>query len=490
MTEPALSVARVLRLAEKRTFCHLHGAPFVSILQLDNAATQRQIFAGISATPQTAGVFGKVITPRGVTRIPWAETPRFQRSLTEQGITNPSGFRGEDPQLARTSRNMSFTVDQGRAFVAHAMPATGDLFFLRDLGIKAVIARGIRTAGNGGNGHGAPGAGASGYATGAFMTGHLHETLHTLTKSGLAFTLIKPPATDETARRHAMLNGTREFYKGFWCATSERLRCEAVEVVVDMYGSHSDTIVAASRASVGRFLTRVGDLFGRDKVGVMHGKGRGFMGLADEAARRLGMVSMGVGIDVETVGQHGNDAPEMALDFTSAERAYRQKLMDHIGLFKVFNIGGFGTLEEAMITICSTKLLENMPTPLLFVDESATKRVAGGKGPVKQHLWADIEQQARMISEVQTLHFPGGADVDLTVHPLGQGWVKNIIHCVTSYDDAADLIEAFVADPAGYWRKAGLSPREIQIAWSNYASRMTDYGYTTPAFLQAAMKTA
>ncbi len=258
--------------------------------------------------------------------------------------------------------------------------------------------------------------------------------------------------------------------------------------IVNMYGSHSDTFVNANKKSVQSFVAELLDAVDAKELALMHGKGRGFMGLADEVARKNDVLSIGVGIDVEFVGQTSNPNPELALDFTSQERAYRQKLMDHLGLFKIFNLGGYGTLEEAAITICSTKLQENMATPIIFVDESFDKRGAWNEaGPVPQHLWENLVQQADVISGLRSARFASGKSVDISAHPLGQTWVRNILHCAPTYLEAARIITRFIADPAAYWKAAGIPQPEIDRAWRSYCRRMDSYGLSPPGFLGRAM---
>lgn len=461
------------RKENTRVFCHQHGTALSSIIRIEDEATRQAIFAGVTETrdPSGAGDYAKIITPNGVTHVPWAVSPRFQRAQTEHGITNPTGRRREDPSLARAAEALVYSVDQARLHVTHTLPPADELFLLHDLGVKGFVFRAFSP----------PRTGDPTLAPkrpGPYMTGHLHETMHVLWKSGVSF-LYCPDHED---------NNVREFHKGFLCRIPDKPRYDEVTTIVNMYGSHSDILVDASRKSVEGFANALMKCVPPSELAFMHGKGRGFMGLADEVARRRRLLSIGVGIDVEVVGQSTNPAPELALDFTSQERAYRQKLMDHLGLFKIFNLGGYGTLEEAAITICSTKLLENMPTPIVFVDETMAKRGPGRDAPeFNENLWQPIIAQATMISDTTAFRFKGRPEIDVAGKPLGQSWVNNILHCAPSYRQAGQILAAFISDPQAYWRKAGISGAEIAFAWKTYLRRMDSYGLKPPDFLVRAM---
>ncbi len=120
--------------ARKRVFCHNHGTPLSSIIQITNDAIRTAIFDTTTATPAAGGDYAKIITPNGVTRVAWANSPKFQRALTEHGIVNPTGRRSEDASLRRAAENLVYSVDQARLYVSHALAA----------GRRAVPAQGSR----------------------------------------------------------------------------------------------------------------------------------------------------------------------------------------------------------------------------------------------------------------------------------------------------------------------------------------------------------
>jgi predicted Rossmann-fold nucleotide-binding protein len=272
-----------------------------------------------------------------------------------------------------------------------------------------------------------------------------------------------------------------EFFKGFWCRPEAKPRLDKIEIVINMYGWHRDSLADQNADAIEAFLAKISEFVGRERLAVMHGKGPGFMRVADFTARRLGILSIGVGIDAEKVGQISNIMPEIALDFESNERLYRQKLMDHIGDIKVFNIGGFGTQEESAITICSAKLLEFMPAPMLYIDTSSGKTVEGEAALSTEHHWQPQWQQIQNISKTTGFEFANSEgeikSFDLSNSPLGPKWVSNVCHCVQSYEDAADIVIEFLRDPLIYWKKHEVDSNgdTIKIAWNNYLKKRNHY---------------
>lgn len=458
----------------RRTFCHIHGVPFANVVQVGKTSVRTALFSNIDSVADRATCYAKVVTRHGVTNVGWAATPKFQRRTTEESILNRAGHREKRPSAVMSiARNLSFTVDQGRALIVDRLPNADELFSLRDLGVKAFVFHGTQTSVSS----------VAGPAGAIYMTGHLHETVHSLSKQGISFVLASEP---HKSLRSPKRDSIREFFNGFWCLSEAKYRIDELQVLVNVYGSHKDQVAKESRRGMTKLLRQLARSVPRNSLAVMHGKGGGFMGLADEVARQLGIISIGVGLDVEKVGQTTNLLPELALDFQTSERAYRQKLMDHLGLFKIFNIGGYGTLEEATITICSSKLLENIPAPILFVDEGSRHAVDGTCRNV--NMWRHLHDQTRTIPSIRGINYINGRSVNFASSSLGQPWVANLIHCVSSYDEAAKILVNFISAPVAYWESARIPEKELRQCWSNYSRRVESYGFRIPEFLKRAIE--
>ena len=466
------AILESLASRRSRGFWHVHGVSFATATDLTSEAVQTLLFSGISSSRSDDAIYGRIITDQGVTSIPWGATYKFQRLLTERAIKDPAGRRDPDPAFRQFMRKLRLTIDQGRVLVAHNLPRAEELIHFYDLGITAFIFKGIRTPDDVFSG------GADTSPINIHLDSHIYETILSLYKRGVSFNfIVEEPAADKESRRIHFF----EFFKGFWCRPDAKQRLDKIEIVVNMYGWHRDSLAYQNTDAIETFLEKIADFVGRDRVAVMHGKGPGFMRVADFTARKLGILSIGVGIDAEKVGQISNIMPEVALDFESNERLYRQKLMDHIGDIKIFNIGGFGTEEESAISVCSAKLLEFMPAPMLYIDTSSGKTIEGREGVIAEHHWEPQWQQIQNISKTTSFEFtrPDGETktFDLSDSPLGPRWVSNVCHCIQSYAEAADIVVEFLRDPLAYWTKHNVDTdgSTIKFAWNNYLKKRNHY---------------
>ena len=171
--------------------------------------------------------------------------------------------------------------------------------------------------------------------------------------------------------------------------------------------------------------------------------------------------------------------PEVGLEFFNEERSYRQKLLDHWGNVSVFNVGGFGTFEELAITMCSAKLFEYIPFPMLLVDSSEGA-----------HSWENAARQAQVISTKDRLVYKtadGIKEIDISKSPLGTPWLTNMVFCVGSYREAGEILERFRRDPAAFWTQAGIGAEDIAHAWEGQRKLQQKYAQNIPDFIREAV---
>lgn len=259
----------------------------------------------------------------------------------------------------------------------------------------------------------------------------------------------------------------REFGRsGHWMLPGIMDDFRSQEIGVSMYVSHKDPVKDALAESAGTFLDNLGTLAKPEHIAIYHGNGPGGMELFDQLARKRRMISVGTGIDLEQQGQgKANFRPQAAVEFHATDRLYRQQIMDSMNTIPVFNVGGYGTLEELAITLCSHKLLLTLPTPMVIVDASGVFR--GVKETID-----DIANTKRVEVE--------GNVIDLSKAPLGPEWVPETVHMVESYDDAFEVIRGFINDPSGYWQERGVTADHVQTAIENQMTDISRYGMVIP----------
>jgi predicted Rossmann-fold nucleotide-binding protein len=273
------------------------------------------------------------------------------------------------------------------------------------------------------------------------MTKEIHNVLVDVVRTGVAI---------------EWANGERrKFHRsGLWMKPEQVDRMEELDLVFAMYGTHKDAIDKRLKPQIQDFLAGMTDLVPAYNLGVTHGNGPGVMRIADEVARAYGIMSLGVGIDVEALGQgKANLLPEGVAIFKASERLYRQEMLDKLNTISIFNVGGFGTLEEASITLCTHKLLSRLSAPSILVDPD--------------NLYRHVKAQFDEISNRKTITI-GGEVVDLSNSPLGQAWVSNTIHRVKDYDEAQTIVQDYWNNPADYWERAGLSKQDVAMGLQNH----------------------
>ncbi len=462
---------RYFTSAEQTKFIHRHGISFLQATGLENKEIYQPLFEDITPSLCDDGFYARIITPNGVTAVEWLPTEKFTFNRL-QNVINETYGRSHHPSIDPFIAGLSYSKDQGRVLVLYNLPNAEKLIYLvEECGIRSFIFKGMRSR---------PEdfiAGSLPQRLNVYMDGHLHETLMNLSAEGVAFTLFfdEFDEDDKLLKTHI-----RELFKGFWCDPTAKVRLDNIEVIVNMYGWHKDHAANLAKDDVALFFKALSKLFGRDKLAVSHGKGPGFMRLADVTARDQGILSIGIGINVEKINQKPNFAPEIGLEFDNDERSYRQKLLDHWGNISVFNVGGFGTNEELAITMCSSKLYEYIPFPIILVDSSEG-----------EHIWKHADIQAQIISTTQELVYKkkdGSLDhIDISNAPLGTKWLGNMVCCVDSYKEAADILARFRDDPVAFWKKAGITAQEITFAWEGQLKLQSKYSQNIPVFITEAV---
>ncbi|MDP7477130.1 MAG: hypothetical protein QF442_01645, partial [Candidatus Peribacteraceae bacterium] len=302
-----------------------------------------------------------------------------------------------------------------------------------------------------------------------FFTGTEHHEFRQLADRGAHICrYTEEPHTEEP---HLSI-----FQSGFWVDPNRLEEFKKVTTYIAMYGTHKDEFMAPlyECGHLGNFMERMAKLFG-EEAGVTHGKGVGFMGAVSQFAKENRIWQSAVGINAGPKGQGSSHGQEATVVFSAEDRLDRQKMMDDMSVFKMFGIGGGGTLEEAAITICSQKLNNQVPTPLIFVD--FMKEYRGDQG----HLWEDLRKLVGRFAAGQSLTMPDGESVKLendgagTVADKGEkllslidSWVPNNIHLVDRFGDdaktvqeednpsAATIIEKFHHNPVDYWKSIGV----------------------------------
>jgi len=277
-----------------------------------------------------------------------------------------------------------------------------------------------------------------------FLDQAMYEELVRLEREGMRFYL---DFGDNGATQ------VREFHNGFWLTPRGKKEMDSIHTTLAMFGSAREELDALLAPMMESFLAglqadpRLGAGFA-----VAHGSGPGVMKAVDDAAARLGVFRFGVGIDGETLGQLSNADPEALCMFVTLALNTRQDILDRRSLIKIFNIGGFGTCYEINMALTFMKIGHCLPAPYIFVDPFSEG--------AENHIWRQAIEQFRTMSRPR----PAG---DKTYGPMGPAWVADCCRLVHSYDEAQAIIKDFVADPAAFWREAGVGVDMVKRARDN-----------------------
>ncbi len=264
---------------------------------------------------------------------------------------------------------------------------------------------------------------------------------------------------------------------GLWTRPDEVARLEELRLVIAMYGTHRRAVDRELSPRISTFFDQLTTLMPTRYLAVTHGNGPGVMRICDVLARQAGMMSLGVGIELE--GQEeGEDIwlPNGVAHFKDSFRLYRQQRMDKYRMVSVINPGGNGTLEEAGINVCTNKLNSALPSPTIIVDPP---------GDYYHHIVAQFAE----ASNRETINI-FGVEVDISDKPFAQPWVTNTIYHVRGYVDsdisrrlpvrkresAFAVIERFWENPAAYWQQAHVPPEEVLKAYVHHKRELAHMG--------------
>lgn len=349
-----------------------------------------------------------IVTPHGVTGVDVAPTDKFNADNTMEAARSFGHSRGRDERLEELwplSESLALASDRQQVIFAPRLLAKYIPKLVEATDIRALV---IGQLGDK-----------------LSLSREDHAALTTLARKG---TTIAWYVNDELRELHR---------SGLWVRNNEIKRMAELETVIAMYGSADQKVGVGLYQPVERFISGIAESFGEDKdrVAVIHGNGPGVMLVSHLAAQKHGVMSVGVGIDVEAVGQGGpNFDPEAFAYFPAQHRSDRQELMDSLRTIPIFNEGGIGTSEEAVISACTTKLLSKLPTPHIFVQGD------GLYDPIKTFVDGVIDRK------------------------LADPWVKNIFHMLNNYDDALATVLDFLEDPKTYWKQIGIPPQKLELA--------------------------
>lgn len=444
-TDPDKPISRHFETREDKAFMHEHGPSFIQATSLDEPGKLDLLFDAITSTISKDDLYARVITRNGVTPVPWSERPKFQKNASKEAVLNTEGHRSQEEQFADFIEGLGETKDQGRVFICHNLPSADQLNLLCEAGVRAFIFKGIKSRPEDFE------EGAEPLKNNLYLDGHLYQTIKKLERQGVSFVFALDQAEEDGTQSVQL----REFYKGFWLKPESKQRFDKIEMVIDMYGWHKDALAEMDRDSIREFFRNLIDSVGKEKIAIAHGKGPGYMQLADELARELGIFSIGIGIDVEKIDQKPNIQPEAMLDFVGSERLSRQNVLVQVGGAAILNIGGNGTKEETGINESTVKLLEKFPYPQIFVDSSEG-----------DHLWLhNYLQTKELCTKTAISHNKNGEvrDFDISQTPLTLPWLYKTMHLVEDYEEAFAVYQNFLDNPIAYWKEAGVIPAEDKV---------------------------
>lgn len=413
---------------ERRHKLHRQGVNPLDVIKAANPAAREQLFS-VAAEDGRGGI---VMSAHGISEVSRGRTDRLMTQNTIE-VARSFGRDREVPQQLRVlepfKKALGPAGDRSRLFVGDKILAEDMAEIVKGGDVRTFL---VKSFGN------------------IAMTKQEHNALVRLAQSGVAI------GWDNQGE-------LREFHRsGVWIKPDQVERMEELDLVWAMYGTHKSAIDTELWPRIEDFFLQMVEHIPVQRMGVTHGNGPGVMRMADELARQHGIMSLGVGIDVEDIGQgKAKLLADAVAYFKTSERLYRQEMMDKFRTIAVFNVGGFGTLEETAVTLCTNKLGSALPSPSIIVD------------PDK--LCSNVVAQIKEISSRTHIKL-FGKTVDISHSPLGQAWVSNTVHHVDDYEKAATVIKDFWDSPAAYWDRAGIPGEAIAMAYHKHCTELERMG--------------
>ncbi len=446
--------------------------------------------------------YGLLVGRNRSAKIPWTRAKSFQGTHILQRAGRFIEARPEDKEkgwtegqgipasAVRISKNLDYIggdQSKNKILATHAFCDTHVLNELVSSGISVFIARSLLQKESAWQPHAEEQAlqlrkesstmEADMRTDGLFFNNVQYGEFRSLEKRGAKIFLALKEMKDEMEKDKRIPAHVREFFRGLWVKPEAKERLKKIDTVIALYGSHVSGMEHILQPQLDKFMQTMKDIFG-EKVAITHGKGPGVMKIADDAAAENDIPRIGVGICVE--GQAGNCRPEAMIDFFDADRLTRQQLMDDLATFKLFNIGGAGTLEEAAITLCSQKLGKKSIAPIIFVDPL-------GLGQKGSNLWLLFKKQIKLLAKKKAISSEEIQQGMINIQLL-QSYSPSYFHCVDSYDKAAKILKNFTNDPQKYYARKGIPAEAVSFAHQKEKETLEKTGFPVPHFFDKNME--
>jgi len=432
LADRILVPARAARLLER-------GVDFPELTDIFNPKVCAALFDEITFSADRGGCYGRILMSDKMINIPWEQEdnywlPEFQwrliyeyaRGKLREGVLKGDEIPKRFLNFLDDLRYVGGEQKLAKVFIADCLPPTDTLRVLKRNGIGVIVVRSITARTE-----------ADRFKQNISLDQATYEEIFRLEREGVRFYLL---FEDNEARQ------VREFYKGFWVTAQGKERIDSIQTTIALFGSSADTLKELLREDMTRFLEGLQNNFHfKDRFAVAHGSGPGVMKVVDDVAERLGIFRFGVGIEAEKLGQVSNLGPDALVQFVNLALNTRQDILDRRSIFKIFNIGGYGTNYEINMALTFMKIGQCLPAPYVFIDPF-------GVGEDGGHIW-DLA-----IRQFQTLTQPKTA-AGAPLGAMAPRWVVNCCHMVGSYAEGLQIIERFIQDPIGYWQS-----KEVPLA--------------------------
>jgi predicted Rossmann-fold nucleotide-binding protein len=257
----------------------------------------------------------------------------------------------------------------------------------------------------------------------------------------------------------------REFHPiGLWVKPGVAKRLEKVELGIAIFGARRPWLGDDFDAQLHSFMKGLITDLGPDKVAIIHGNGTGIMEKACQNARKLGILSLGTGIDAERNGQgQPSNAADGVINMDSLYWIIRQHQLDTHTTVPVILPGGFGTLAEIYNALTSRKLLLRNPGPMYVVAPDG-----------------DFEPTRLQIDQISDQR----GDPDSP-----RFWIKNTVHFVDDLATVGRDLTIYRKNMPAYWEKAGISPQHIADSYAMRIEVLSKVGLDVPQDEKAAVET-
>ena len=417
---------------EQREETHINGLSPLDVIKASDPTSRDSLLEAVSG-PETGAL---VISSHGISKVQRGRTPQFMAQNITHAAESFGRYRDIPEDLAQLEvfvEALRPAADRSRLVVADELELRHVPNIVNKGDVRAILMN--RFLG-------------SGVLKVAMSKGE-HTAVLDLVRQGISIAWENDGDLREMHR------------SGLFVTPEGAERIGELDLVVAMYGTHHDDERAEKyRPDIVDLFTKLTKLMPAEKLGVAHGNMLGMMRLADEVGRQLDIMSLGIGLDLSYRGQKEvNLLPDGVLVMAEDERLYRQEMLDKLNIISIYSDGGYGTLEEFAIKICSQKLSSCLPAPTILISKS--------------HLFDSARQQ---IEEVANQN-------------LGVAWVVNTVELVRDHAEAFEVIKDFWEDPQAYWKKAGLSKKEIQTAYANHTQTLELMGMRLAENLRRAAET-